>query len=250
MPYDLWDSRFDHGLWFVLYSVFGAMCGFVVQLVLNVAGLTPVIVRLLVVPQGDLTAINPETHAPFDPNNLMTNWPQFFGDYPQYLGAGIGLVLGLAVYFYFFGRWRNDSGLFLYMSLGWLLAFLIMPVFGSIPLANYGGFRLTPPRSDDWAGITGVFIGTCVYALRRGMGPVAYAGALNFVLGGISFASMHIFRTLILIPGHPDLNWATGGTPPAWKHYQSTNWHSFLEQSQGFGFGVITASPWRRCGRS
>jgi hypothetical protein len=64
---------------------------------------------------------------------------------------------------------------------------------------------------------------------------------MNFILGGIAFPSMHLFRSLILIPGHPDLNSGTGGIPSAWKHYQSANWHSFLEQSQGAAFGVSTA---------
>jgi hypothetical protein len=82
------------------------------------------------------------------------------------------------------------------------------------------------------------------------MAPVALAGALNFVLGGVSFATIHILRAMVLIPSHPDLHRATGGTPPAWKHFQSANWHSILEQSQGFGFGLITAltmaSLWRK----
>jgi hypothetical protein len=61
---------------------------------------------------------------------------------------------------------------------------------------------------------------------------------------------MHIARAMVLIPGHPALTRVTGGTPPAWKHYQSANWHSVLEQSQGFGFGVVTAltmaALWRK----
>ena len=217
------------------------LSGFLLQTALNLTRLDSVIAGFLVVPLGDPTAISPETHEPFDSQNLMTNWPQFFGDFSQHLGWAIGLVLGVAVYFYRFGKWRNDSRLFLYMSLGWLLAFLIMPVLGTIPLQGYGGFRLTPPRSDDWAGVTGVFAGTCAYAIRHQMAPVAYAAACNFVLGGISFASMHLVRQMLLIPGHPALNWQTGGIPAAWQHYQSANWHSFLEQIQGFGFGIATA---------
>jgi hypothetical protein len=248
--YDFWNRRFAKSLYLVAYGGLGALAGFLVQAGLNLAALTPLVVRWLVVPQGDPTAVNPETGKLFDPENLMTNWPQFFGDYPQHLGWGIGLILGVAVYFYRFGRWRNDAGLFLSMWLGWLLMFLILPVLGSIPLQKYGGLRLTPPRSDDWAGVLGVFVGASLYAVRNKMAPVAFAGALNFILGGIAFPLMHLFRSLILIPGHPDLNWNSGGIPPGWSHYQSANWHSFLEQSQGFAFGIVTcltmALLWRK----
>ena len=252
--YDLWERRFEKSVFLIGFTTIGAAAGALTQATLNAARLTPLLVQWLVVPQGDPSAINPETGQLFDPHNLMTNWPQFFGDFPQHLGWGIGLVLGVAVYFARYGRWRNDAGLFLSMWLGWLVAFLVLPVLGSIPLARYGGLRLTPPRSDDWAGVLGVFIGASIYARRNKMAPVAYAGALNFVLGGIAFPLMHLFRSLILIPGHPDLNWATGGIPPEWKHYQSANWHSFLEQSQGFAFGVVTcltfASLWPKLKRA
>ena len=251
--YDLWERRFGKSVLLVTFGALGAVAGWLLQTFLNQAGLTPFLLHWLVVPQGDPTAINPETGQLFEANNLMTNWPQFFGDYPQHLGWGIGLLLGVAVYFAWFGRWRNDAGLFLAMWLGWLVAFLVLPVLGSIPLARYGGLRLTPPRSDDWAGVLGVFLGVSIYARRNKMAPVAYAGALNFVLGGIAFPLMHLFRSLILIPGHPDLNWASGGIPPEWRHYQSANWHSFLEQSQGFAFGVVTcltfASLWPKLKR-
>lgn len=250
--YDLWERRFAGTVRLIAWGVIGAVAGFLVQAVLNLIGLTPRLVRLVVVPQGDLSAIDPETGTLFDPANLMTNWPQFFGDFPQYIGILIGLMLGLGLYFRRYGKWRNDSGLFLAMALGWLIAFLLMPVLGSIPLGDYGGFRLTPPRSDDWAGIVGVFIGASVYLLRNGVAPAAYAGALNFVLGGLAFASMHFLRAMARIPGNPDLTRTTGGTPPAWAHFQSANWHSILEQSQGFGLGVATAltmaSLWRKLG--
>lgn len=248
--YDLWERRFAQVRWLVIDGALGALGGFLVQTVLKVAGLTPKLVAWVVVPQGDLAAIDPETGQRFDPANLMTNWPQFFGDMPQHVGWLIGLGFGVAVYFARHGRWRNDAGLFLAMALGWLVAFVAMPVLGSIPLRQYGGFRLTPPRSDDWAGVVGVFLGASIYALRNGMAPVAFAGALNFVLGGVSFATMHFLRAMVLIRSHPDLHRATGGTPPEWKHFQSANWHSILEQSQGFGFGLVTAltmaALWRK----
>ena len=239
--YDLWERRFEGATRLALFGALGGLSGFLLQGALNLAGLTPRLVAILVVPQGDLSAIDPDTGKPFDPSNLMTNWPQFFGDFPGHVGWLVGLVLGVGVYFYRYGKWRNDAGLFLWMAMGWLLSFLIMPVLGSIPFQQYGGFRLTPPRSDDWAGVVGVFLGASAYALRNSMAPVALAGALNFVLGGLGFASIHFLRAMVLIPGHADLHRATGGTPPAWRHFQSANWHSILEQSQGFVLGVATA---------
>jgi hypothetical protein len=239
--YDLWERRFSGWLHLVLLAAAGSIAGYLLQLALNLTGLSPHIANVLVVPQGDLTAVSPETHEPFDPNNLLTNWPQFFSDFPEHLGWEIGLLVGVTIYFYRFGKWKNDAKLFLYMALGWLLAFLIMPVLGTIPLQHFGGFRLTPPRGDDWAGVLGVFIATCAYAMRYQMAPVAYAAVCNFVLGGISFASMHFVRQMLMIPGHPALNWQSGGTPAAWQHFQNANWHSVLEQLQGFGFGIVTA---------
>ncbi len=250
--YDLWERRFAGAGRMMAYGLIGVLAGLALQAALDRTGLTPRLVSVVVVPQGDPSAVDPETGKPFDPANLMTNWPQFFGDFPQHVGWLIGLALGLGVYFLRHGRWRNDSGLFLAMALGWLLMFLVMPVLGSIPLGEYGGFRLTPPRSDDWAGILGVFVGASVYCLRNGIAPAAYAGALNFVLGGLAFATMHFLRAMAMIPGHPALTRATGGTPAAWSHYQSANWHSILEQSQGFGLGLATAltlaSLWRKLG--
>ena len=248
--YDLWERRFAGIGRLIAFGALGALAGFLVQAALDQTGLTPRLVGLVVVHQGDLSAIDPETGKPFDAANLMTNWPQFFGDFPQAVGGLIGLTLGLGVYFRRHGKWRNDSGLFLAMALGWLLAFLLLPVLGSIPCREYGGLRLTPPRSDDWAGILGVFIGASIYLSRNGLAPAAFAGAMNFVLGGLAFASMHFLRAMVRIPGNPDLTRTTGGTPPAWAHYQSANWHSILEQSQGFGLGLATAltmaSLWRK----
>ena len=148
------------------------------------------------------------------------------------------------------------------MVVAWYAAFLAMPVFGSIFVPDWGGFRLTPPRGDNWAGCPGVLVGTVVWALRNGLGPVAFAGTMNFVLGGIGFATMFLLRNLAQLPGHHALFHKTGpvpqwllwlipslqskslaagseGIPEAWRHYQSANWHGILEQSEGLGHGVI-----------
>src|SRR5262249_43102960 len=95
--YDLCDRRFSGGLQLLLLAAAGMLAGYLLQLALNLTRASSFVAGVLTIPMGDPTAVSPET---FDPQNLMTNWPQFFSDFPQHLGWSIGLVLGIAVYFY------------------------------------------------------------------------------------------------------------------------------------------------------
>ena len=102
---------------------------------------------------------------------------------------------------------------------------------------SHGGLRVMPPRSDDWAGILGVFVAAVFWFRRNRMKAVAKAMSVAFILGGISFATMPMIRYLMRYPGHP---WRfPEGVPASWSHYQSANWHSILEQMHGFGFGCV-----------
>lgn len=238
----------EHQVMLVPFATGGAMLGYLVQALLRAGGLEESIRRALVVKLGDLNYINPQTGNKFDPDQLLTNWPQFFSDYPQHLGWGIGAICGAAVYFAMTGKFRKDAILFVYLSLGWLLAFLAMPVLGSTFLMDYGGLRVMPPRSDDWAGILGVFIAVLIWSRRHGLAPISHVMSVGFILGGISFASVPMVRFLVRYPGHP---WRfPEGVPQAFAHYQSANWHSILEQMDGFGFGlaiaIAMAMLWRR----
>jgi hypothetical protein len=240
----------DHPAMLLPFAAGGAALGYFVQALLRSGGLEESIRRALVVKLGDLNYVNPQTGNKFDPDQLLTNWPQFFSDYPQHLGWGIGLVCGAAAYFAMTGKFRKDATLLLYLSLGWLIAFLTMPVLGSTLLMDYGGLRLMlmPPRSDDWAGIVGVFIAGLIWSRRHGLAPVANVMSISFILGGISFATVPMIRFLLRYPGNP---WRfPDGVPQALAHYQSANWHSILEQMHGFGHGlaiaIAMAMLWRR----
>ena len=152
-----------------------------------------------------------------------------------------------AVYFALTGKFRKDATLLLYLSLGWLMAFLAMPVLGSTLLMEYGGLRLMPPRSDDWAGILGVFI-----AGSSGRAATAWRLCARDVAG------LHSWRHFVrkraddsLLPALSGTSMALpDGVPEAFAHYQSANWHSILEQMHGFGHGlaiaVAMAMLWRR----
>lgn len=253
--YDLYDRMrltrrrlIDHPVTLLPFAGIGALLGYAIQAMLRSSGLEEGVRNALVVRLGDLTYVNPETGMKFDPEQLLTNWPQFFGDYPEHLGWGFGLLTGAAVYFLLAGRFRNDSSLLLYLSLGWLIAFIAMPTLGSTLLMDYGGLRVMPPRSDDWAGITGVFVAGMIWSCRHGVKPVAHVMSMGFLLGGISFAAVPMIRYVLRYPGHP---WRhPEGVPDAWAHYQSANWHSTLEQLHGFGHGlaiaIAMAMLWRR----
>lgn len=244
--YDLWNRLWDsqqrlisHPLMVVPFLAAGAGIGFAGQAALQSAGLDVMVADALTVPLGDLSYVNPETGGQFAPDQLLTNWPQFFGDHAQYLGIGTGILISGIIYFFISGQFRNDSSLLLYLAGGWLIAFLLLPTLGSLALMDYGGLRMMPPRSDDWAGILGVFIGGSVWCCRYQLLPVAQVMARGFVLGGISFATVPMLRYFIRYPGHP---WRyPDGVPEEWAHFQSANWHSVLEQLHGFGHGLAIA---------
>jgi hypothetical protein len=247
--YQLVGQRWQRNLLLPLFVLFAAFAGWGVQRGLDSAGQLDAVTGFFVVPQGDLSAINPDTGEPlFNPENLMTNWPLFFSDHPGHVGWLVGAFVGFLSYFLIFGKRRNGSGLFLYMSLGWLIAFLAMPVFGSIFMMEYGGFRAMPPRSDDWAGIVGVFVGACLWTWRNDQKAATLAGTLGFLLGGLGFTTAQLLRCIAVWPGNPYRN-PGEDVGPFLKHYQSTNWHSVLEQTQGFCLGlalvIALGTVWR-----
>jgi hypothetical protein len=250
--YDLWErSKEWNRLYLPLFAAGGAISGWAVQSLLRAFSIENKLASALTYLQGDPNYINPETgqHA-YDASNLLNNWPQWFGDYPQHVGWFIGLILGIALYFILFGKFRNGASLFAYMGSGWLLSFLIFPVLGSLLVAQYGGIRMTPPRSDDWAGITGVFIGTSIWMWRNNLRPVAVASLISGIIGGLGFAGMQWVKQLMMsfgssrileykgvLPGSEEFNTITS----AWARWHGQNWHSFLEQSYGFANGIAIA---------
>lgn len=242
--YDLWDRR-KSLLSFPLClgtAVVGALAGSTIQAVLDLTGKTSVLTDALVSYQGDTER--------FDTSQLLTNWPQFFTDITPHLGWILGVVIAVVIYFAIFGRFSNGSSLFLHMAIGWLAAFILMPVLLSNAFMEIGGFRMTPPRGDDWAGITGVLAGALVYAFRKGLYPLAYVAIVSGFVGGLGFAGATWFKLMMVAPGNPArLNpdrlspSPTADIEAAWAHWQSANWHSFLEQSYGFvnGLGIALA---------
>ncbi|WP_165067335.1 hypothetical protein [Paludisphaera rhizosphaerae] len=115
------------------------------------------------------------------------------------------------------GRIDRACSLILHMAGGWWVGFVL--------LVLVLGLRMTPPRGDNWAGMTGMVVGLFVYCLRNGLPQTARAAAVSGVVGGISFAGASMIKLVAVTSGY------------------ETNWHSVLEQTTGLinGLGLAAA---------
>lgn len=245
--YDLWQRKERNGFLLLAFILAGGLTGWLLQWLLQKAGLDQSLASLLTYTLGDPTYINPESgQLAFEAHNFLNNWPQWFGDYPQHIGWVVGVVLGITFYFVRFGKFRDGSSLIAYMAGGWLISFLIFPVLGSLFFTQIGGLRMTPPRSDDWAGITGVFLGMTLWMRRNKYLPVAYASVISGSIGGLGFSGIQWIKQLLMVPGNPRITIPDSEVYQKnmvdWAHWQQQNWHSFLEQSYGFVNGIAIAT--------
>lgn len=246
--YDLIDRKEKNIVLLPVFAGLGALLGRLVQLMLQVADLDRKLASLVTYPLGDPTYIDPKTGTlAFDAANFLNNWPQWFSDYPQHIGWVTGLLIGITAYFHWFGKFRHGASLIVYMATGWLLFFLIVPVLGSALFTSYGGLHMTPPRSDDWAGITGAFIGMIRWMRRHQLLPVAVASLISGIIGGLGFSGIQWVKQVMMAPGNPRILIGKGLSPESnafktitdnWSSWQQQNWHSYLEQSYGFVNGI------------
>jgi hypothetical protein len=248
MAFDFWDRRGSHGGKLILLAGIGAGAGWLLQQGLTVTGLLErILVWPLVQYQADpdlLSRLAVEQGLSLEEiqADALTNWPNWFQLFPQHVGWVLGMLLGLVVYFSRYGRFRSGAGLLVCMVVGWFAAFLLMPV-----LLGFGGagLRMTPPRGDNWAGIVGVLAATLWWCSRHGYWRVIYAGLLCGILGGFGFAGTACLKLLMIAPGNPNIV-DDAQVVEAWRFWQHSNWHSFLEQTYGFvnGLGLFLAIWW------
>ncbi|NUM56686.1 MAG: hypothetical protein HUU46_23915 [Candidatus Hydrogenedentes bacterium] len=238
--FDLWDRRFAKAWLLATLAGAGAIAGWLVQLALAKTAILAMVLPSIVRFQGDLSITNPETNQPFDPANMVTNWPTVFGE-GAYAGVVIGLLIGAGIYFAKSGQWRSGASLLVHMAVGWLVVFLVFPVLL--------GVRMTPPRNDNWAGVAGVWLGMAVYMYRNGRTPVIVGSLVTGIIGGFGIAFTQLIKLMLMAPGNAN---RLSDLPPeaaapivkSWEHWQQANWHSIaIEQGAGiiYGIGVAVA---------
>jgi hypothetical protein len=112
------------------------------------------------------------------------------------------------------------SALILHMAIGWWVGFLV--------LVNLLGWRMTPPRGDNWAGCLGMVGGMWVYFQRKRLFALTFASLVTGLIGGLGFAGANGLKLM--------------GIATGWQ----TNWHSLLEQTYGLinGVGLGMALLW------
>ncbi len=235
--FDLINRRFEKWPMLLACSAAGVAVGLGAMYALVKLGWTSTIYAHLVQHQGVF-------EDRFTAEQLaVTNWPPIilhFATQQQWLfpgdllGISLGLLLGLAVYFAIYGQFRCDSGLFLWMAVGWFAAFIALPVLGSlltlplpglgtISFADYGGLRMTPPRGDNWAGVVGTFLGASIYFWRKQLRAVLLASIICGIIGGISFAGITWLQAMILAPGNVHIS-DDPAVQQGWTDWQTTTW--------------------------
>ncbi len=226
-----------------LFVAAGAVIGFGAQLRAEQWGWTPYIAQALLHYQ-----VSPEFVARAAAErgiseaavlaDQLINWPNLVLFYPQYIGCFVGGLAGLSAYFLRFGRFASGASLLLYMAVGWFAAFLFFPVLLGHPVYEWPMiFRMTPPRGDNWAGVLGVAIGTGVWMVRYRYIAVLHAMLVTGFLGGFGFAGGALIKLMLVRPGNAQVE-SDPAVIERWAHWQQANWHSVMEQTDGFLFGI------------
>jgi hypothetical protein len=156
---------------------------------------------------------------------LVWHFAEFRGVYRslpwlRYLGetafTGLLAILVVAVMLLIRRRlWGDGALLIVSMAIGsWI---------GHLLLIQLLHLDMNPPRGDTWASNAGLVGGILFYCWRRRRGAVAFATLGGLLLGGIGFAAGGATKLLVMSSGY------------------DTNWHSIMEQSQGFFLGLALA---------
>ncbi|MHB1855946.1 MAG: hypothetical protein ACYCPM_00770 [Acidobacteriaceae bacterium] len=140
-------------------------------------------------------------------------WFDFFAGY----GVSAVLAALVAVGYFLFRRkyWGIGSLLILYMAIGWLAGHFLF-----ITLLH---LYMNPPRDETWASCLGMVLGILACCRQKRLGGIAFATVGVGFLGGIGFALGTAVKLLVMSSGF------------------TTNWHSIMEQTQGFFLGIALA---------
>lgn len=119
-------------------------------------------------------------------------------------------------------RWRRGALVLALMSAGWLAGFVL--------LVEVAGLRMTPPRSDNWAGCVGLFAALVAWCLATRQRAVLWLIGCGLLAGGFGFSIGQFWQVL------NRAEWGPLGT----EALRGLNGWKWMEQFFGLlmGFGV------------
>ena len=141
------------------------------------------------------------------------DWPRFFIGYGTH--AILAALVSIAIYLFWRKYWGIGTLMILYMSIGWWAGYLLLVALLQL--------HMNPPRSDTWASCVGLVCGILAACWQRRLGGIGFATLGAGFLGGIGFALGTTVKILVMASGF------------------TTNWHSVMEQTQGFFLGIALA---------
>jgi len=147
----------------------------------------------------------------FTPRRMQRHESSLYWYDTDWVAALVAIIAALSVAL-FRGGLDMGTNLVLYMGISWFGGFLL--------LVNVCRLRMTPPRGDNWAGCVGMIIGVLGYCWRYELSGVAFATLMTGFAGGVAFSFGQLLKLIYLRTG------------------LQTNWHSVMEQTQGFLFGL------------
>lgn len=168
----------------------------------------------------DLSGWTAKLHEP-ERNPLAARWNAFDVDWLAALSA-----LAVSLPLIAIPACRRAALVISILCVGWLAGFFL--------LVDLAGLRMTPPRSDNWAGCVGLFVAILIYLIvtRQRMALVLVSAGL--LAGGFGFAIGDFWHML----GRG--KWGPFGS---WELLAGQNYWKWMEQFFGLvmGFGVALA---------
>jgi hypothetical protein len=129
----------------------------------------------------------------------------------DWLGVSVAL-LATVLYAAISRTWNFATKLATCLCVGWWCGFVLFVLLL--------GWRMTPPRGDNWAGCLGMAFALILFLVREQKPGLLYAGLVSGTIGGLGFALADLLKLLGIMTG------------------LKTNWHSVLEQAYGLINGV------------
>ncbi len=129
--------------------------------------------------------------------------------------AAAAALAGLLLFAAYRRKISRAVSFMLHLTIGWILGLLFF--------VTLLGWHLSPPRSDNWAGMVGLWAGLLIFFARNKITPAIWASLLAFLFSGIGFSTGDLFQTLGSAAGI------------------SLDWWKVMEQSFGLIMGMGVA---------